>query len=86
MPGRIEETTPEDVLEVFRLRSDAAEPLIATEIAESLECSRRTALNKLNELAADGHLQSKQVGGRSKVFWQPIDSEEADTHRDSSES
>lgn len=76
MPGRIEETTPEDVLEVFRLRRDAGEPLTAPEIAEHLQCSRRTALNKLNHLVEDGRLESKEVGGRSKVFWQPIDGDE----------
>lgn len=75
MPGRNEETTPEDVLEAFDDRDDRAEPLTAPEVAEKLNCSRRTALNKLNALEADDVIASKRVGGRSKVFWTPLEAE-----------
>ncbi|MFB6142898.1 MAG: hypothetical protein ABEJ30_06100 [Halorientalis sp.] len=75
-PGRETEYTLSDVLEVFTSRDDPAEPLTATEVADALGCSRRTALNKLHELAertggsdSDVAVTSKKVGGRSRVWW-----------------
>lgn len=70
--GRKPATTPEDVLEVFADRADRAEPMTAPELADRLNCSRRTALNKLHDLADAGDVSSKKVGGRSKVWWVPI--------------
>jgi MarR-like DNA-binding transcriptional regulator SgrR of sgrS sRNA len=46
--GRDTEFTLSDVTEVFESREDYAEPLTASEIADRLDCSRRTALNKLH--------------------------------------
>lgn len=65
-------TTPDDVLDAFSGREDRAEPLTAPELADVLNCSRRTALNKLNTLAERDAIASKKVGGRSKVWWRPI--------------
>jgi GTP-sensing pleiotropic transcriptional regulator CodY len=62
----------EDVTAVFEERDDYAEPLTASEIADELGCSRRTALNKLHELEADTDLTSKTVGARSRVWWIPV--------------
>jgi predicted ArsR family transcriptional regulator len=70
--GRAIEYTESDVIEVFKSRDDYAEPLTATEIAEELGCSRRTALNKLHALASETDLTSKKVGGRSRVWWIPV--------------
>lgn len=61
----------EDVLDVFRTREDESEPLTAPEIADALGCSRRTALDRLHELADSGVVASKKVGGRSRVWWLP---------------
>ena len=72
-PGRNPRITPDDVLKVFESRSDLAEPLTAPEIAEQLDCSRRTALNKLDALKEAGAITSKKVGGRSKVWWVPLE-------------
>lgn len=72
-PGPKPRIEPRDVLGVFDRRDDRGEPLTAPELAESLNCSRRTALNRLSDLADDGLLRSKQVGGRSRVYWTPID-------------
>lgn len=72
--GRKPKVVPEDVLEVFGAREDRAEPLIASEIADTLGCSRKTAYNKLRALEEDGDLTSKKVGGRSRVYWIPISS------------
>jgi len=60
------------VLEVFEARDDAARPLTATDVMEALDCSRRTAHNKLNELEARGDLATRKVGARSRVFWIPM--------------
>lgn len=70
--GRETEFTKSAVVEVFRNRADYAEPLTASEIAEELDCSRRTALNKLYELAEETDVTSKKVGGRSRVWWIPV--------------
>jgi MarR-like DNA-binding transcriptional regulator SgrR of sgrS sRNA len=50
MPGRDTEFSLSAVTAVFENRGDYAEPLTASEVADELECSRRTALNKLHEL------------------------------------
>lgn len=70
--GRDTEFELEDVTAVFEDRDDYAEPLTATEIAERLGCSRRTALNKLHRLEENTDLTSKKVGGRSRVWWIPV--------------
>ncbi|WP_255150255.1 helix-turn-helix domain-containing protein [Halorarius halobius] len=62
-----EQVRPEDVLAVF---SDH-EPRTTTEVAETLDVARRTALNKLDELVERGDLRRKKVGGRAVVFWKP---------------
>jgi predicted transcriptional regulator len=61
-----------DVTQIFEARDDYAEPLTASEIAEELGCSRRTALNKLHDLESETDLRSKKVGGRSRVWWIPV--------------
>lgn len=71
-PGRETEYEVEDVTGVFKNRDDYAEPLTASEVADALGCSRRTALNKLHELADETDLTSKKVGGRSRVWWIPV--------------
>ena len=70
--GRDTEFELEDVTAVFEARDDYAEPLTASEIADELGCSRRTALNKLHALAEETDIESKKVGGRSRVWWVPV--------------
>jgi hypothetical protein len=69
---------PETVLEVFDERDDLARPLTSSDVMEALDCARRTALNKLNELVAAGSLESHDVGARARVFWRPIPSDDYD--------
>ena len=71
-PGPKPRITPPDVLEIFGDREDRAEPLTASEVADALRCSRRTAGRKLDQLVDSGDVDSKKVGGRSRVFWIPI--------------
>jgi MarR-like DNA-binding transcriptional regulator SgrR of sgrS sRNA len=71
-PGRDVEYTESAVIEIFKSREDYAEPLTASEVADALGCSRRTALNKLHELEETTDITSKKVGGRSRVWWIPV--------------
>ncbi len=74
-PGPAPSVTPEDLLDVCGARDDPTEPLTAPEIADELGCSRSTALDKLHHLAERGDVRSKKVGGRSVVWWVPLDAE-----------
>lgn len=60
-----------DVLSTFQHRDRRARSLTASEVAAQLDCSRRTALNKLTTLAAEGRVARRQVGGRARVWWVP---------------
>ncbi|WP_159904429.1 HTH domain-containing protein [Salinirussus salinus] len=71
--GRDTEFGLAEVTAVFEDRKDYAEPLTASEVADQLGCSRRTALNKLHELQEETDLTSKKVGGRSRVWWIPVE-------------
>jgi CRP-like cAMP-binding protein len=71
-PGREVEYTESDIVGVFEDREDYAEPLTASEVAEALGCSRRTALNRLHDLQESTEVTSKKVGGRSRVWWIPV--------------
>jgi predicted ArsR family transcriptional regulator len=66
-----EKVSPDDALAIF----DDHEPRTAKEVATALDVSRRTALNKLNELVDQGDLRRKKVGGRAVVFWKPATEE-----------
>ena len=64
---------PEAALTVFEDRSDHGRPLTADDVMDALECSRRTAHNKLNELVDRGALETRKVGARGRVWWIPIE-------------
>ncbi|MFA9424957.1 ArsR family transcriptional regulator [Natronorubrum sp. A-ect3] len=64
---------PEAALTVFEDRSDYGRPLTADDVMDALECSRRTAHNKLNELVDRGTLETRKVGARGRVWWIPIE-------------
>ncbi|MFB6081599.1 MAG: hypothetical protein ABEJ67_02140 [Halanaeroarchaeum sp.] len=80
---------PEAVLSVFEEREDRARPLTANDVMAALDCSRRTAHDKLNDLVEDGLLATRKVGARSRVWWIPMtgpsDGGEADVTRGSPE-
>lgn len=73
--GRETQYTTTDVVGVFQARDDYAEPLTASEVADALGCSRRTALNRLHDLQGETDVTSKMVGGRSRVWWIPVEVE-----------
>jgi len=62
----VEEVTLESVLDVF---NEAEIPVLtATEVAETLDCARPTAYNKLETLTEQGELHKKTVGARAVVY------------------
>ncbi|MFC6954694.1 winged helix-turn-helix domain-containing protein [Halorubellus litoreus] len=73
------------ILDVFHQRHDQARPLTASDIMENVNCSRRTAHNKLNELVEQGVLETRKVGSRSRVWWKPMPKTD-DVDQDSSSS
>jgi len=67
MSGRKPRVTNEEILEVFRATDD---PVLSTaEVAESLPIERRGVFNRLQQLEEDGLLESKEIGGRNRVWW-----------------
>ena len=57
------------------------EPLTTSEVAAALDCSRRTAYNRLDRLADRGHVATKKVGARGRVWWRPPDAAASDADR-----
>ncbi len=71
--GEFTDRIPADAaLEAFDAREDAARPLTAGDVMEELDCSRRTAHNKLNALVDRGALETRKIGSRGRVWWRPI--------------
>lgn len=68
-PGPPPTTTLGDTLAVFEQLEHPYTPLTASEVAEELSCTRRTAFNKLQALSERGDLNSKKPGARSRVWW-----------------
>lgn len=60
-----EQVSLDDVREFFR----HSEPMTAGEIAEALDVTGRTVLNKLNEMYAEQEIERKQVGARAVVWY-----------------
>jgi len=61
-----EQITSEDVLSVFQ---NAELPVLtATEVSETLDCSRPSAYNKLEDFVEQEELYKKKVGARAAVY------------------
>lgn len=71
MGGSNPELSTEAVLQVFATVDDPHEPLTTPTVAERLDCSRRTAFNKLDALAEDGEVATKEIGPQAQVWWRP---------------
>ena len=67
--GRKPRVSDEEILDVFRNSPDPV--LIASEIAEHVDITRRAVNYRLRSLEDEGVLCSKPVGGRSTVWWFP---------------
>ncbi|WP_135826290.1 PAS domain S-box protein [Halorussus ruber] len=57
------------------------EPVTANEIAAELDCSREVATEGLAELAEQGDVATKTVGGDRRVWWRPPDAGRLDRAR-----
>jgi PAS domain S-box-containing protein len=63
--------SPATVLEVFDALASPGTPLTTPEVAEEFDCTNRTIYNKLEALVDDGSIETKKVGARGRVWWQP---------------
>ncbi len=61
--------TLEDVLAVFEQQDRPRAPLTAPEVADLVDCARRTAHQKLTTLSEQGELATKKVGARGRIWW-----------------
>lgn len=59
-----------DLEDVVRVLSDSDKPVMtAKQVAESLDCSREAARQKLHKLHDNGTVEKMQVGSRAVVWW-----------------
>jgi len=69
---------PEAALEPFEEREDLGRPLTASDVMDALDCSRRTAHNKLNALVDADRLKTRKIGSRGRVWWIPVPAADAE--------
>ncbi|WP_327053563.1 bacterio-opsin activator domain-containing protein [Halomicrococcus gelatinilyticus] len=69
MDETVRSGTDEDVFEVFA--DDVGTPFTTAEVADALDCARRTAYNRLIALVERDLLETKKVGARGRVWWLP---------------
>jgi predicted ArsR family transcriptional regulator len=85
--GRPPRVSDEEILAVFHESSDPV--LIASEVAEELPIGRRGVYKRLEQLAEEGELGRKKIGGRGTVWWLAglgsEDSQESDTSAENGE-
>lgn len=60
-----------DALAAFDRDESRYAPLTTSEVAAELDCTRRTAYNRLDRLAERGDLETEKVGARGRVWWRP---------------
>lgn len=68
-PGRRPEFTDEEILAVFRSSSDPV--LTTSEVASQFDITHRGVRDRLEKLEEKEKLESKKVGARGKVWWDP---------------
>lgn len=80
MGGANSEITEDDVLRVFATVDNPREPLATMEIAERLDCSRRTAFRRLDALAESGEIATKEIGAQARAWWRPVSTPSLSSH------
>ncbi|WP_458209877.1 GAF domain-containing protein [Haladaptatus sp. NG-SE-30] len=55
-------------------------PVTTPEVAEHFDCTNRTIYNRLETLVEDGVIETKKVGARGRVWWQPVGDDEPTEH------
>lgn len=77
-PGRRPEITDDEILAVFRSSSD---PVLTTgEVASEFELTHRGVRDRLEKLEEQGTIESKKVGARAKVWWDPVYTSTSETN------
>ncbi|GAA0235913.1 helix-turn-helix domain-containing protein [Haladaptatus pallidirubidus] len=74
--------SPDTVLEVFQALGPPGTPFTTPEVAEEFNCTDRTIYNKLDALVEDDVLETKKVGARGRVWWQPLQASEDGRERE----
>lgn len=69
--GPSRDVTRDDVLSVMQSEGENRRPWTASDLAEHLPCSSDTVYNRLRELETLGHIQTKKVGARARIWWIP---------------
>lgn len=67
-----QQITLEDVLNLFDGLDDGGEPLPTIEVAEQLDCSQSSAYDKLEAIAEQCDIKSKQIGPQTRVWWRAV--------------
>jgi PAS domain S-box-containing protein len=75
--GSTSNVTREETRSVFSRLDEPGTPLTVAEVAEKLECPKRTAQHNLETLAEHGELQTKQIDGQSQIWWRSGDGSES---------
>ncbi|SNZ03078.1 PAS domain S-box-containing protein [Natronoarchaeum philippinense] len=61
--------TLQQTLDAVEQVGEPGEPVTASELADRIGCSRRTAYDRLEQLADAGELRTKKIGARGRVYW-----------------
>jgi HTH-type transcriptional regulator, bacterioopsin transcriptional activator and related proteins len=67
--GPTEQYSLETIYSTFTDQEHSTTPLTASDVATAAGCARRTAYEKLQQLTAQGRLQTKKVGAHSRIWW-----------------
>ncbi|MDS0476922.1 PAS domain S-box protein [Natrinema sp. 1APR25-10V2] len=70
-PGSAPDVTREEVRGVFTQFEQPATPITAGDVADTLDCPRQSARQRLEHLADSGELQTRQLGEGTQVWWRP---------------
>jgi len=68
-PGRRPKITDDEILAVFQSSSDPV--LTTSEIASQFDITHRGVRDRLEKLETEEKVNSKKVGARAKVWWDP---------------
>ena len=64
--------SPSQVYKEFETFAPAGTPVTISEISDSFDCTEQTLRKQCEELVADGHLQTKEIGDDEQVWWRPV--------------
>ena len=66
-PGREPTVSDDEIIDVF---FETTDPVLSTrEVADAIGLGRRGTLDRLQQLAANGHLERKNLGNKHTIWW-----------------